>query len=708
MSFLAPLFLIGAVAVALPLIFHLIRRTTRERTVFSSLLFLMPTPPRVTRRSKLENIVLLLLRCLVLCLLAFAFARPFVQKPTDADKPAGPGERLVILVDTSASMRRGSLWAEARAKADEVLRKSSPVDQVAVFTFDRALNRLVTFDQWTQAAAGERAAVASKKLAEHSPGWFSTHLGTALVSAAEALEESKDRLEVVKRRIVLITDLQEGSRLDQLQAYEWPKGVELSVEPVKARRVTNAGLHLVADADESDKKSAETVVRVRVSNSTDSKREQFQVGWARADGKGFAGAPLDVYVPPGQGRIASLPAPPAGLAADRVLLQGDEEDFDNTIFVIPPEAARANVVYLGADAEGDPKQPLHFLKHAFQQTRRHIVQVIARAPGTMLLPSDTENTSLVIVTDVVPEERLAVLRRILDGGHTVLIALRNAAAADTLAKLSGTDGIAATEARVANYSLLAEIDFQHPLFAPFADPRFSDFTKIHFWKHRRLDLAKLPASARVLARFDDGDPALVEVPAGRGRLMVLTSCWHPDDSQLALSTKFVPLLYSLLEQSGGLPTPAAQFNVGGDIPLASAGADTNQTHTVLKPDGSRATVTKGESKFAQADQPGIYTLAGAATKRFAVNLDPAESRTAPLPLDELARFGAVLPGLTPDTAKVEANKRLLQNTELEGRQKIWRWLVAAALAVLLIETWLAAWTTRRLTEATDASGAPVS
>ena len=51
MSFLAPLFLLGALAVAGPLIFHLIRRTTRDRTPFSSLMFLRLSPPRLTRRS---------------------------------------------------------------------------------------------------------------------------------------------------------------------------------------------------------------------------------------------------------------------------------------------------------------------------------------------------------------------------------------------------------------------------------------------------------------------------------------------------------------------------------------------------------------------------------------------------------------------------------------------------------------------------------
>src|SRR5436309_3112340 len=190
MSFLAPLFLFGALAVALPVIFHLIRRTSREKTLFSSLLFLMPTPPRVTRRSRLENIFLLILRCLVLCLLALGFARPFIQRPLQADSKSGAAKKTVILLDASASMRRGSLWPDARAKASQMLQQASPVDQVALFTFDQQVNRVLTFEQWAAMGSSERTAFAANQLTELNPGWAATHLGNALVSAAEALEES--------------------------------------------------------------------------------------------------------------------------------------------------------------------------------------------------------------------------------------------------------------------------------------------------------------------------------------------------------------------------------------------------------------------------------------------------------------------------------------------------------------------------------------
>src|SRR4051812_32353697 len=133
MSFLAPLFFLGAAAIALPIIFHLIRRTSREKMVFSSLLFLQPTPPRLTRKSRLENILLLVLRCLVLALLATAFARPLFKRPIAPDAGSGSAKRIVVLLDTSASMRRENLWSEARAKAEAILKSTSGGDEVALF-----------------------------------------------------------------------------------------------------------------------------------------------------------------------------------------------------------------------------------------------------------------------------------------------------------------------------------------------------------------------------------------------------------------------------------------------------------------------------------------------------------------------------------------------------------------------------------------------
>ena len=701
MSFLAPLFLLGALGIALPVLFHLIRRSSKEQFPFSSLMFLQPSPPRVTRRSRLEHIFLLLLRCLVLCLLALGFARPFFQKPILAGQSPQTNRKIILLLDTSASMRREGLWTAAVAKSGEILRDTSPADQVAVYTFDTRARPFLGFEQWTAMNPGERAALTTERLAALKPGWAATHLGNALTAAAEAFTEAdKSEQNPGPRRIVLISDLQEGARLDGLQGYDWPRGVEVQIEPVQPRRPTNAGLQWMQEAANSTAPVADPGLRIRVSNSANARREQFQIHW-----DGVAGAaPLDVYVPPNQSRIVQAPKLPPGITGERLVLTGDDDDFDNTVYILQPHAEQISVLFIGDDPEKDSTQPLYYLKRAFQQTRREDIAVKTSPNSAPFSPADLAGARLLIATDQLSENQIPGAQKFLADGGTIMFVMKNAAVADSIGRLAGVDGLVADEAAVTNYAMFGQIDFTHPLFAPFADPRFSDFTKIHFWKYRRLDAGKLP-DARVLARFDDGDAALVEIPRGNGRLLVLTSGWQPADSQLALSSKFVPLLYAILDLSGGIKAQPTQFHVGDDVNLADLTASsTAQPITVRKPDGTQTQLPSGETRFAQTGAPGIYTVTSAQPPvSFAVNLDPAESRTAPLPIDGLERLSVPLKPRQIELTRQLDEKRRLHDTELENRQKLWRWLTLAALVVLLCETGVAGWLARRTTFQTGSS-----
>ena len=278
------------------------------------------------------------------------------------------------------------------------------------------------------------------------------------------------------------------------------------------------------------------------------------------------------------GRGCGGPARYAG--PERILLQGDDEDFDNTVFVVPPETQRLSVLYCGSGSEKDPAQPLYFLRRAFQETRRQAVQVVIRQPGADAGP----NPALAGALGCGPRVADALRRhRPAAGGAGGGVAQPGGRRQDRPLRPEERcarkyPGDRARPPRPCprgglprDYAILGEIDFRHPLFAPFADPRFNDFSKIHFWKYRRLDAGAIP-SARPLAKFDSGDPALIEVPLGRGRVLILTSGWQPEDSQLALSTKFVPLLYAMLEQSGAPAPLPTQYHVGDIIPLAAGGS----------------------------------------------------------------------------------------------------------------------------------------
>ena len=692
MNFLAPLFLLGALAVAAPVVFHLIRRTTRDRTRFSSLLFLQPDPPRLTQRSRIENWLLLLLRAAALALLALAFSRPFLSTETPLNSNPGKNRRLVILVDTSASMQRDGLFPAAREKAEELLRGAGPGDQAALWTFDATTRRLMDFTEWTALPAESRAATASGRLAEVKPGWGNTQLATALTTAAERLAEiPPGETSPGGGEIILISDFQEGSRVEGLQGWDWPREVFVTSIALTPKQTGNAGLQLAPDSSPLAAGEAPQA-RVRLWNAPDSTGEQFQIGWA-ATGGAFTGPAQDVVVPPGQSKVVSLPWPAASALPSRILLKGDTASFDNTVFTAPPAVVEVAASYFGAESLTDSKKPLFFLSRALPESRQVSVKlnpVPPEAPLPVILPGQP---AIFFANGAIPPVQATFLHQQLQSGRTALLIL-SAAAAPALAEITGTGAVPLEDIKAVTYGMLSEIDFKHPLLVPFADPRFSDFTKIRFWHYTKFAATALPGS-RVLARFDSGDPALVEVPVGQGRLLVLASGWQPEASQLALSSKFVPLLSSLLEWSGAVITPPAQFFAGQAVALNLLGLTGAGPVSVRHPDGTTTTVTPEAGAFTAATQPGLYTATGGTlTKTFAVNLDPAESRTLPLPTDELDRLGVPV-RRAGSRESVDPSSGPAPAVETESRQKLWRWIMIAALAVLLIETLLAGLSARR-------------
>ncbi len=279
MNLLFGVFLAGAAAVVFPFIFHLIRQTPKGHQEFSSLMFLQPTPPRLTRRSRLDDILLLILRGLVIVLLALAFTRPFWRAVADISLNGVRGRRVAILVDTSASMRRGNLWNQAVEQVDEVLDSLEPADDVALFTFDRDAKVLVNFNSPDQEESADKPALIRSLLKEQSPTWNQTDLGAALIRAAEILDESIDREESDDAlQIIVVSDMQSGADLGALQAYEWPDDVRVAIKPVAPEDPSNAFLELLVPS-ETDPPDAEP--RVRVMNAADSTVEQFSVNWVR-------------------------------------------------------------------------------------------------------------------------------------------------------------------------------------------------------------------------------------------------------------------------------------------------------------------------------------------------------------------------------------------------------------------------------------------
>ncbi len=702
MSFLYPLFLAGIAAVSLPIILHMIRRQTRKRVTFSSLMFLRTAVPRFKNRSHLENLPLLILRCIILCLLAFAFARPFFPREAgDAQIPIA--RRIVLLIDTSASMRRTGMWARAIGEAQSALSDVSGADRVCVMKFDQGTETLIGFEQWDAMDSARRTAVAAEQLSKLSPGWASTNLGQALVSAAEAIEDDEINDEQQKfrtHRIVLISDLQKGSNLDALQAYEWPEALELEVKPIAAAGSTNASLQLIAGRDHPARTAGDELPSVRITNSPDAAVERFGLTWAGEDPAGTPDRATEVYVPAGHSVVVRAPQRTDNSAPGKLILTGDDHDFDNALYMAPRLIHKVNILFVGSDIAGDSEGMLYYVQRAFRATGSIDPAVISRTAEN-LTDADIAAAHLIIAADAIAPEHIGSVRRYIESGRNVLLVMKSPDTVKTIAALAGIDSIESQEADVSTYAMLNRIEFKHPLLAPFSEPRFGDFTGIHFWKHRQINIDDLPG-AEVLAWFDSNDPALFELRIVKGSLLVLASGWHPSDSQLALSSKFVPLLYSVLEYGGIFANRQSQYFVGDYVPISPWSGPGSANMEIRKPDDSLIPLNAGEESFTQTDLPGIYTIESSAGNHiFALNLPAKECQTAVMPIEDLEGLGVTVgAALRGRPNEDNANNRLGQPHRvaptfvLESEQKVWRWIFIGLLAVSFVEIALAGWLTR--------------
>lgn len=690
MGALTPLYLAGLAALTLPVIFHLVRRTPRDRQVFSSLMFLSPSPPRLTRRSRLDQILLLLLRLAALALLAFAFARPFFRETALFALNDLPKRRVAILLDESASMRREGLWQAALARVEKEISDLGEQDEAALYAFSDRLRTLVPFPRKEEGAgSGSPAAKIRAAIAGISPSWALSDLGVAISSVAAEVAASADAEQAAgQTQLLVISDFQQGASLAGLQAFEWPQGVYLVPHVVASSKKTNATVQLLA----TDLDDASPDPRVRVSNAADSVSDQFFIRWSGDDKTIDSTGEVSVYVPAGQSRVVRLPRGPTQLLADRVLLRGDDHNFDNEYFTVPPKKSEFRVAYHCDDKPDDAQGLLYYARMALANDplRQARFDELPEDPSKLdaAIP-----TKLFLIAKPLSDAQLKSVREEVSRGAAVIVA-PSASGESSLSQWVeelGADTISGRK-NDDDFLLLGTIDFSHPLFQPFAHPKYGDFTKIHFWKSRKLDL-KEGASAKAIAKFDNGEPAILELRIGQGYVFAFAAGWRPEESELALSTKFVPILSGIADLALGGAEVAPEIRVREVMPLPSA---TTSELSISTPGGGKQKIASGDAQFRGNEEPGIYqaTWIGG-EKKWAVNAPAAESDTTPIDPAQLEAFGVKLSKTATRQERLDRKRQEL-DVELEGRQKAWQWLLVGMIGVLIFESFWAGRTEGKL------------
>jgi hypothetical protein len=253
---------------------------------------------------------------------------------------------------------------------------------------------------------------------------------------------------------------------------------------------------------------------------------------------------------------------------------------------------------------------------------------------------------------------------------------------------------------------LGYVDYGHPVFEVFAAPRSGDLTAARMFRYRACQPAP---GAAVLARFDDGTPALVEKRTGSGTVLIWTSSLDSYWNDLALRPVFVPFVHQAMRHLGRYAETQAWSTVGEtfdpaeltmgpeagarDSGLGARGSDstavTPQRPTVLTPAGrtveftdpARYTFELTETGFYEVRREGEKTGEGAFV---AVNVPPAESDLTPFDPDELVKAAAGGAGQMSAAAALppapDADER---------RQSVWWFLLAAGVVLLAVEAYVA-------------------
>tara|TARA_Y100001960_G_scaffold306053_1_gene360836 strand:- start:422 stop:2683 length:2262 start_codon:yes stop_codon:yes gene_type:complete len=112
----------GTAAVAAPIIIHLLNRRRFKRIDWAAMDFLLEAQRLNRRRVKLEELILLLLRCLAMILIGLMIARPSLDINVSGILKSGQTERVIVL-DDSLSMATVGKSGSSIDKASEILQK---------------------------------------------------------------------------------------------------------------------------------------------------------------------------------------------------------------------------------------------------------------------------------------------------------------------------------------------------------------------------------------------------------------------------------------------------------------------------------------------------------------------------------------------------------------------------------------------------------
>lgn len=704
MAFLNPWLLLGIAGVSVPIAIHLLNRFRPRRVQWAAMDLLRQATVVRSRQVQLEDLLLLLLRCLAVLLLALALARPTLPIGGAALLGGDPTAAALVGVDASYSMshRVGltSRFDGAIGRLRDIastLTAGSPFTLVQMGQRPRVVVRNSGFDP----------AGLNDLVRELEPRPELLGLEDNLEELARLVQEMR----APTREIYLITDAQAnafGSLSDQSRAAiaTLAEAGRVFVVPVRSTDSSNLAVTNFELASGVLRRGGSGRFIVEVRNFGEQAATDVAVTLSAGD-QAVDRRVIESLEPGQTARVALVARfDEAGPQRFVAAIGSDAIELDNQRFALVVVREQVRVLLVDGDPRADPfDSETGFAAVALSPS----VRLAAATPSidVTVVPwpelaaqrlGDFDVVVLANVADVRPEVVEPLTRFVQRGGGLIFAAGDNVNAtvwnerfADLLpARLAQPFGDA--DERETGWRIEASRP-GHPLAQPLLSLPDDVRDEAQVFRAWRVDVAA--GAEPVLQLTGPGVPAplVVDQPVGAGRVLLITTALDRAWSDWVIHPLFPMLLHQSVTHLLRQPTEVGH-TVGRPLIVPLPPVVHAQSAAFHDPRGGVTNVAvtdRGGTAVAELPEgawPGFYDLRpddGSAALSVAVNVDTRESEAATLDADALGDALAGLPVRILDDA--EAMRQAIRDSRV-GRE-LWRPLVLLALIVLMAEAILA-------------------
>jgi hypothetical protein len=711
-----PLLEFGIASASLPIIIHLLNRRKFREMPWAAMRFLLAAIRKNQRRIKVEQWLLLAIRTLLVILVVTAMAKPFLESLGAMKLLPGQRTHRVIVLDGSLSMAYAtaekSRFEQAKALAAQLVRDTRGGDALSVVLMADP-PKVVIGDASPSASQGEVIKEIEQIALPHG--------GTDLAASFDAVDRVLGVSTIPRKEVVFLTDLQSAS---------WRKpgaeeAVKRSVAKLEARRATSVVVDLGKAGGENravvDLALNQPVVTLGTSDLVATARvKNFGPGSYQGRAQllvdGQLGPDQQIEIKAGE-EIPVIFRPSFATAGDHVLevkIDDDPLPLDNRRWMAVPVKEALRVLLVDG----------HYKTEPFEAETDYLAQALSPAESAQSAPTpikveviadaalsrrDLAPYDVVVLCNVgqFREAEVAALEAYLKQGGGVVIFGGDQVVPENYNRLLFADGKGLLPASIGATMGDAEkkqsafefnpLGFSHPIVRQFLGADAPVIAGLVYAKTYRYQKLALPngSTAKVALAFNSGDPAVVEVPRHRGRVIQVATTADAGWTSWPLHPSYVPVMEQIVLAAAAGRLAERNVRVGQPLDQVLPASASNATADVTRPDNAKTQVrlkATGDVSlfhFEDTDLSGAYRIryegATAGDATFTADPDPAESDPAKL---EKAGLSEAVPGWK--FTYLTNWRDLTGNATSIGRHgELHRPLLFAVLALLIVESIMA-------------------